>query len=443
VPEDQPDLFDKLFELLQALIMPVWNDLILLIPIVLIVIVVIYLIFTARQWRRAGPRNRPRLMPRMAGTPPPGVHTSPPSRWPFVAPIGLTLLFLGLVLPPRDAAGHATAPVNVTYLVLGLLVSAVAFIGWLREAMREWRQTALAADGGVSHAVLAPGLTPTALPSGTFRARPVPAQLALVPVSESSVAVMEPPAGVHMPGPSPWPFFAPIALAIIFFGLIFSPFLIIAGVILGAIAAGGWLRDANREWRSTENVGHAVPATLDPVEAWPRRVVRLFKWVIVVSLVLALIPAFGDWLGSLRPAAASPTPLAVPAKPEIAASTAVSFETKTLIVPAGRPFELTFHNKQAGTPHNVVIANGADRATVFFDGEVVTGVTDVTYQVPALQAGDYYFLCKVHPNMNGSVQARPETGTGGGPQGSPAPGASPSGGSPVPGASPSGGSPSP
>jgi plastocyanin len=439
VPEDQPDLFDKLFELLQALIMPVWNDLILLIPIVLIVIVVIYLIFTARQWRRAGPRNRPRLMPRLAGTPPPGVHTSAPSRWPFLAPIGVTLLFLALVLPPRDTAGHATAPVNVTYLVLGLLVSAVALIGWLREAMREWRQTALATEGAVSHAVLVPGITTAALPSGTFRARPVPAQLALVPVSAPSMAEIEPPPGVHMPGPSPWPFFAPIALAIIFFGLIFSPFLIIGGVVLGAVAAAGWLRDANREWRSTENVGHAVPATLDPDQAWPRRVVRLFKWVIVVSLVLALLPALGNWLGSLRPAAASPTPLAVPAKPEIAASTAASFETKTLIVPAGRPFELVFHNKQAGTPHDVVIANGPDRAIDFFDGQVVTGVADVTYQVPALQPGDYYFLCKVHPNMNGSVQARPETGPGGegeGPSGRP-------GGSPAPGASPSGGSPAP
>lgn len=431
MPEDQPDLFDRLFELLAALVMPVWNDLILLIPIVLIVILVIYLIFTARQWRRAGARNRPRLMPRPAGTPPPGVHLPGPSWWPFLAPIGIALVLYGLILNPW-------------LIVAGIVVGLIPLIGWLRDANREWRRTDLATEGAVSHSALAQGLAAVALPSGTFRARTVPAQLALVPVTAGTALAAEgapkPPPGVHMPGPSPWPFFAPIALAVIFFGLILSPILLVGGVILGAIAATGWLRDANREWRSTETMGHAAPTYADPAQAWPRRLVPLFSVVIVVSLLLAMLPVFGNWLGSFRPAEATPTALVVPAKPEISASTSSSFETKTLIVPAGRAFELVFHNREAGTPHNVVIANGPDRATVHFDGEIIQGVADVTYQVPTLEPGGYYFLCKVHPNMNGSVLARPETGPGGGPEGSPAPGKSPAG---SPGGSPAGGSPAP
>ena len=35
----------------------------------------------------------------------------------------------------------------------------------------------------------------------------------------------------------------------------------------------------------------------------------------------------------------------------------------------------------------------------------MTGVTTVSYNVPALEPGTYYFLCKVHPNMNGTLTA--------------------------------------
>jgi plastocyanin len=179
---------------------------------------------------------------------------------------------------------------------------------------------------------------------------------------------------------------------------------------------------------------------MEPERAWPRWAVPLYAWILGISLLLTVLPSVGTWLGSLKPAAASPTPVAVPAQPEISASDAKSFETKTLIVPAGRPFDLVFHNKQPDTPHNVKITDGPAQATVLFDGDVVTGPTDVTYHVPALQAGDYYFLCKVHPNMNGTVQARPETGPApSGSGGSPGPGSS--GAPPAPGSS--GAAPSP
>jgi plastocyanin len=37
-----------------------------------------------------------------------------------------------------------------------------------------------------------------------------------------------------------------------------------------------------------------------------------------------------------------------------------------------------------------------------FTGDLVTGVADTTYQVPALDAGTYRFQCDVHPTMNGT-----------------------------------------
>jgi plastocyanin len=143
-------------------------------------------------------------------------------------------------------------------------------------------------------------------------------------------------------------------------------------------------------------------------------------------VIVAGLPAIGNFVAGLAPGPASPSPVAVPAKPEISASSALSFDTKTLIVPAGRPFELVFHNNNDGVPHNVEIANGPDLATTYFAGERITGVTDITYQVSDLAPGNYYFLCIVHPNMNGTVEAIPEAGPGGVPARPPPPASSPS-----------------
>jgi hypothetical protein len=73
----------------------------------------------------------------------------------------------------------------------------------------------------------------------------------------------------------------------------------------------------------------------------------------------------------------------------------------------------------------VEIADSSARTTILLDGEVITGVTSITYNVDALAEGSYYFLCAIHPNMNGTVEALPETG-GPPPAGGPAPGQSPS-----------------
>src|SRR4051794_5445606 len=84
-----------------------------------------------------------------------------------------------------------------------------------------------------------------------------------------------PPPGVHLPGPSRWPFVAPIGAALLLFafalppkdahGNATAPFnlqLLILGLIVILIAIGGWLFDAMREWRATANpeAAHALPA---------------------------------------------------------------------------------------------------------------------------------------------------------------------------------------
>jgi plastocyanin len=403
--EQQPTIIDMLFDLLEQLILPNWSDLILLLPWVLVGLVGLWLLWTALQWRRAGSRNRSRVPRPVPGSPPPGVHLPGPSRWPFVVPIGAVLVLFAFALPARDARGNPTEPASIPLLVIGLLVSLIAVAGWLLDAMREWRRTAAAESHGALHGEMHTTITLPAHPSRALIPAP---PSALVPVAEP--AYPEPPAGVHMPGPSPWPFFAPIALTVMLLGLIFSPVLLVGGLILGIIAAAGWFLDAGHEYFSTEEVGHPVPKTRDPLRAWPNRLVGVFAGVIAAAIVITLAPVGFAWLNSLTPAQASPTPVTVPAVPEISASTAVSFETRTLTVPASRPFDLVFHNNQAGVPHNVDIGDSAASPNNYLDGEVITGPATITYHVPALRPGDYYFQCKIHPNMNGTVNAVPESG---------------------------------
>jgi plastocyanin len=75
----------------------------------------------------------------------------------------------------------------------------------------------------------------------------------------------------------------------------------------------------------------------------------------------------------------------------------VKFEQDSVTAPAGKPFQIVFDNKDAGTPHNVTIHQGSATGNVVFDGKVFPGVATMTYDVSALPAGTYAFVCIVHP----------------------------------------------
>jgi plastocyanin len=81
----------------------------------------------------------------------------------------------------------------------------------------------------------------------------------------------------------------------------------------------------------------------------------------------------------------------------------LAFDTNHLEAPAGQAFVLEFDNSDPGIPHNVEIkdTNGAS----VFKGQIITGPAKASYQVPALAAGSYTFVCDVHPNMTGTLAA--------------------------------------
>jgi cytochrome c oxidase subunit 2 len=131
---------------------------------------------------------------------------------------------------------------------------------------------------------------------------------------------------------------------------------------------------------------------------------------IMLFEVHALAPAdFDAWLQD-KIAAASATPAPQPsgegaeAGPTLEVSALnVAFEQTSLTAPAGVPFRIAFDNKDAGVPHNVAIHAGSPTGEEVFKGEIFNGPEKRTYDVPALDAGAYAFVCTVHPTMTGTL----------------------------------------
>ena len=126
-------------------------------------------------------------------------------------------------------------------------------------------------------------------------------------------------------------------------------------------------------------------------------------WVGVLGLAgLLYLMLFKPTLTSAAPTRA-PAPAAsssaggVPTVSETAGQ--VTFGSTTLQAPANTPFDLVFDNQAPGVAHNVAIYTNSSASTVLFRGALVTGVKTVTYHVPALKPGTYFFRCDVHPTQ--------------------------------------------
>jgi cytochrome c oxidase subunit 2 len=150
---------------------------------------------------------------------------------------------------------------------------------------------------------------------------------------------------------------------------------------------------------------------------------------IMLFEVKAMAPAdFDAWLADkAAKAAASPSPAAPSASNSPSASSApgtsaapsasaaaagdtlsvtaqnIQFAETSLTTKADVPFHIDFKNQDAGTPHNVTIHKDSPTGAEVFRGEVFPGVAEKTYDVPALPAGTYAYVCIVHPTMTGTL----------------------------------------
>lgn len=77
-----------------------------------------------------------------------------------------------------------------------------------------------------------------------------------------------------------------------------------------------------------------------------------------------------------------------------------AFDRTEIEVPADTAFCINFENRE-NVPHNVSIYDGEEE---LFTGSILNEAGTITYQVPALAAGEYRFICDVHPlTMVGDV----------------------------------------
>jgi plastocyanin len=96
---------------------------------------------------------------------------------------------------------------------------------------------------------------------------------------------------------------------------------------------------------------------------------------------------------------------------------ASGFKETSLSVAANERIQLDFSNQDPGIQHNVVIfdvdpAKSPD-AQPLFSGSLTTGPSEITYAVPPLPEGTFFFHCAVHPTtMFGTISS--SAGGGGG-----------------------------
>ncbi|MGP1674137.1 MAG: aa3-type cytochrome oxidase subunit IV [Candidatus Limnocylindrales bacterium] len=360
------EFWNGILELMARFVIPDWGAVIGLLPILILALAIVVLIATFWGLFRApaARRGKQRITPQT----PAGIHMPGPSLAPILASIGAFLLFLGVVF-------------GGTLLVVGGIALSVTLLYWLGESLHLYDRD----------------VEPTA---------------SILP----AVIHEGPPPGVHMPGPSFRPFLGALGATLLMLGLVFGEWLLAVGVIALVVTLAGWLIDARKEYVKTveaDTTGH-----LENIPQ-PQAPHRLLVWLGVL-----LVAAFVIQVGWIPPGGASgdggPTGSGAPPGPgdsgvgsgpppsgPVADVTVhaknVAFLEASITAPADKPFTLAFVNDDPSIQHNVAIHEGSATGAEVFKGEIFPGVATKVYDVPAIPAGTYAFICTVHPNMTGTA----------------------------------------
>src|SRR5262249_15027077 len=74
----------------------------------------------------------------------------------------------------------------------------------------------------------------------------------------------------------------------------------------------------------------------------------------------------------------------------------IKYDQSEVTAPPNTPFQILFANNDAGVPHNVSLHTGGAQGPEIFKGTVFNGVETRPYDIQALDAGQYAFVCSVH-----------------------------------------------
>jgi len=166
------------------------------------------------------------------------------------------------------------------------------------------------------------------------------------------------------------------------------------GLVAAAVGLAWWAVELRRDQQGAAGARRLSPA----------RMAVIGIVVVAVAVVVATARVVPDRpsasLPTIPPAAATPT--LPPADADLVAQ-GIRFAPTELTAPAGRPFTVAFDNRDA-VPHNLEIRDATGKP--LFIGDIVRGPAVVVYDVPSLPAGQYPFICTVHPAMTGTLTVK-------------------------------------
>ena len=158
---------------------------------------------------------------------------------------------------------------------------------------------------------------------------------------------------------------------------------------------------ADRRRLIDELVATGVPATSAQEAGRPKAPLLLLAYILIPLLAIGYLASsdteeaaadHGDPTATEAPVDSGPTTHVV--------AEGLEFDTETITLAAGKPAEIEFENVDTA-PHNIAIYEEQGGPDIF-QGEQITATT-ITYEFDAPKAGEYYFQCDVHPDMNGDV----------------------------------------
>lgn len=353
-------LMDSLLEVAAIFVQPDWDAIRSLFPVLLLLLFVAWFALTLRRYATLGPTRR--APARIQPITPEHLHMPGGSIAPILAALGAAALFFGL--------GFLTVPGAEILLVAGVILLVVTLLYWFREGMRDY-------------AHLEPGQ-------------------AVVDRQLPAVVHEGPPPGVHMPGPSIRPLMGALGSAALFAGLVFGGWVLVVAIVFLVYTLVGWLVDFTAEYRKVEEADRTGHLENIPARPIPARPLQLFAvlFVLVGLWQAGIFPppstdagGPGASPGASGPPAGSPGP----GGGLVLVASEIAFDKTALQVAAGEPFSITLRNEDPETTLHDVDIREPDGTTVVQDQPTIPGGTEQDFQYEPLEAGEYVFICSIHP----------------------------------------------
>jgi plastocyanin len=152
-----------------------------------------------------------------------------------------------------------------------------------------------------------------------------------------------------------------------------------------------------------ELIATGVPATA-AAEAGERRSPMLaILYLLIPLLAIGIVVAQNDASGGGEGNGAAPAPPDTGAITITAAN--VAFDTDEITLPADEETTVTFVNDDS-VVHNFSVYEDDSAQEAIFQGQNVDGGGQIDNDIPALEAGEYFFRCDLHPtSMIGTLVA--------------------------------------